>query len=512
MITHWFKGFGVPRAWFEGCLHTVFSRISDHLRASFQLAPDLGVDRDDWVARAQQASSPRWWCGWSMGGLQALMAAEADPSCQGLIIVAGTPCFVRQPDFSFGFEGAAIDDLQARWTQAPTKTLKRFFQMMLAGDPNARQHARDLQNLSADYSASQVSQLGEDLQWLAQVDFREKVKRFNKPIYFLLGEHDPLLPISESHALKALNPLVQIITLTEVGHAPFCSLQNKTDGNDFVAALEAILSEPTSSNVRAINGFDNAASNYAKVSGVQRAAARCLISAAPAQARTARRILDLGCGTGFLSQSWLNTHERHVETILGIDAAPNMLAQARTTANDKRLKFEEGTLEQPPSVVSESGNWDVLLSSFALHWAQSPLAVLEGWCAHVRPGGWLGIALPVQGSFAALTQAWATVDAYQHVVDLPAWGNLLDDLITRLGANNFDAWQQVFYTEHDDLAAMKKSLKQLGAAGLQQNSRRGLLTPRQFRSLETALHGLASSRGRLPLDYTVGFVWLQKPV
>lgn len=97
-------------------------------------------------------------------------------------------------------------------------------------------------------------------------------------------------------------------------------------------------------------------------------------------------------------------------------------------------------------------------------------------------------------------------------MECPHGGAQYMDTIILMWSNNFDAWQQVFYTEHDNLAAMKKSLKQLGAAGLQQNSRRGLLTPRQYRSLEAALDGLASSRGRLPLDYTVGFVWLQKPV
>lgn len=516
----WFNGWAVPRAWFETKLDQVFKRIQASEAVNWALAPAEPDQRQMWVQSARQGSAPRWWCGWSMGGLHALEAAERDIDCKGVIIVAGSPCFVRQPAFSFGLDPEAINDLQVRWRQSPEKTLKRFFQMILTGDRDARQHARALQASIGNYSAHDLDQFGRDLAWLARADFREKIRHFNKPIYFVLGENDPLLPCSESSALQALtalNPRVKTLVLEGVGHVPFLMAETLTadteqNTNSITEVLKNIVTQPAlSTNMRVVRGFDAAALQYQQVSGAQRAAARSLIRQTPCAAQDARRILDLGCGTGFVGRTWLASYGEKTEHVLGIDAAPNMIAQAQHLADDVRLHYRSGVLEHPVRGVAGSASWDVVLSSFALHWVDSPIKALQAWQTSLRPGGWLGLALPVDGSLQALAQSWAAVDCYAHTVNFPEWPRFLDDVLTLLRADHFYAWQQCFYTEHDSLLAMKKALKTLGAAGLQSRRRQGLMTPRQLQHVEEKLRVHASSRLRLPLAYHVGFLWVQKP-
>jgi SAM-dependent methyltransferase len=59
-----------------------------------------------------------------------------------------------------------------------------------------------------------------------------------------------------------------------------------------------------------------------------------------------RRILDVGCGTGYLLGQ-LASRAPQAEVLAGIDAAPAMIEVARVAAADDRLRFVVGTAERP---------------------------------------------------------------------------------------------------------------------------------------------------------------------
>jgi SAM-dependent methyltransferase/dienelactone hydrolase len=577
MTALWFNGWGIPEAWFETCLADLFAQpvlretfaYSSATSPAYSLAPqDDGVTRCAWVSDStkttQEQNRPRWWCGWSMGGLHAIAQAAEDPNCEGVVVVAGSPCFVRQAEWPFGVTEADSEDLHSRWRQSPAKTLNRFFRLITTGEVSGRAIAREFKSYRDEADvASDAPKLSDTLCWLLRQDYRQILSRIDKPIYFLLGEHDPLLPIAEAAALRSVNPRISVLKLPDTGHVPFVgqgrgSLAHALsacfkhafdrDANEYChlypaqgqqshslrASLEASLenrlpaappertaretlvtlgvteeTDPALSPV--VQAFHLAAPGYASASAVQRAVASRLVAQAPVEARTAQRILDLGCGTGGVGRAWLQANDGAVCHLCGVDGAPNMLAQARLAAFDVRLQYCQGTLEQVPTTIDQHAPWDLLLSSFALHWASAPELAVQEWAKRLRPGGWLGIALPVRGSMVALAKAWAGVDDYQHIVTFPEWPVLLDRLITAVSPSRFEAWEQVFYSEHDSLLAIKRSLQTLGAAGLQNTKRPGVLTPRQLRKLENTMAEHASSRGKLPLAYVVGFLWLQKP-
>ena len=59
------------------------------------------------------------------------------------------------------------------------------------------------------------------------------------------------------------------------------------------------------------------------------------------------RILDVGCGTGYLLGR-LAARAPQAEALAGIDAAPAMIEVARAAAADDRLRFVAGTAERLP--------------------------------------------------------------------------------------------------------------------------------------------------------------------
>jgi ubiquinone/menaquinone biosynthesis C-methylase UbiE len=105
------------------------------------------------------------------------------------------------------------------------------------------------------------------------------------------------------------------------------------------------------------------------------------LSVVPAPAR----ILDVGCGTGYLLRQLADRCPEAVE-LTGLDPAPAMIAAARAVATDDRLRWLEGTAEGLPF---PDGAFDLMVSTTSFdHWADQRAGL--GECARVlAPGGWL---------------------------------------------------------------------------------------------------------------------------
>jgi ubiquinone/menaquinone biosynthesis C-methylase UbiE len=100
------------------------------------------------------------------------------------------------------------------------------------------------------------------------------------------------------------------------------------------------------------------------------------------------RILDVGCGTGYLLGR-LAARAPQADALAGIDAAPAMIEAARGAAADDRLRFLVGTAEQLPW---PAGTFDLVVSTTSFdHWKDQQVGLAE--CARVlAPGGCLVLA------------------------------------------------------------------------------------------------------------------------
>lgn len=93
--------------------------------------------------------------------------------------------------------------------------------------------------------------------------------------------------------------------------------------------------------------------------------------------RPGERILDLGCGTGKLTQALA----RAGASVLGVDASPDMLAEARAAYPELEFAFERG------EALPYEGEFDAIFSNAALHWMPRAGDVARGMFAALRPGG-----------------------------------------------------------------------------------------------------------------------------
>jgi ubiquinone/menaquinone biosynthesis C-methylase UbiE len=111
------------------------------------------------------------------------------------------------------------------------------------------------------------------------------------------------------------------------------------------------------------------------------------LSAALACAPAPRRVLDVGCGTGYALRQLAQRLPAAVQ-LTGIDAAPQMIQVAGQLARDERLRFGQGTAERLPFGDAE---FDLVITTTSFdHWADQRAGIRE--CARVlAPGGCLAL-------------------------------------------------------------------------------------------------------------------------
>jgi ubiquinone/menaquinone biosynthesis C-methylase UbiE len=134
---------------------------------------------------------------------------------------------------------------------------------------------------------------------------------------------------------------------------------------------------------------------------------------------TPRRVLDVGCGTGFLALRFAELGH----TVTGIDLAPQMLDQARRKAKQASLEVDLRVGDAAALDLGDA-NYDVIAARHVLWNLPDPGQGLAEWLRVLRPGGQL---LLIEGKWAnngALARSYARPSSR-----LLAWAERASDRI-----------------------------------------------------------------------------------
>lgn len=150
------------------------------------------------------------------------------------------------------------------------------------------------------------------------------------------------------------------------------------------------MSETTGS---APEGFTKGAESYDAAVRHNIAGSERLVAALPAG--DYRRVLDVGCGTGFTTAAMLARFP--VAQVTGVDPAAGMLEKlAGKCAEYPGVEFDLRA-EDVMAMDVEDGAFDAVLSAMALHWFPDKPGAIARMARALRPGGVMGILTAGRG-------------------------------------------------------------------------------------------------------------------
>jgi len=240
--------------------------------------------------------------------------------------------------------------------------------------------------------------------------------------------------------------------------------------------------------------FARAADTYDAHVDVQRDVAEGLLRrllAGPAPVR----ILEIGCGTGNLTQGLANAWPE--AQILAIDFCPEMLAVARRKlAGRANVAFEAADGER---IVAEEGLFDLITSSAAFQWFDDLPLAARRFAQMLAPAGRLAFAMFGPGTFRELTQVLAQV--WPEAV--PAAANFLEaETLRALMSAQFcqvEIAEENYRREYPSLLELLRKIQHTGTGAGQWH---GMLSPSRLRRIEAAYR---AAEGGIAASYQVYF-------
>jgi len=250
--------------------------------------------------------------------------------------------------------------------------------------------------------------------------------------------------------------------------------------------------------------FDRASATYDTVAVLQTEVRQHLLQRLDLTALTPRLVLDAGAATGHASRALKQRYPR--ARVLSVDSAFGMLKAAKARLSWRRrfdrIGAEAEALPLPDASV------DLIFSNLLLPWCD-PDRLFAEFRRVLAPRGLMTCSGFGPDTLRELRVAWDAVDAHSHVNRFIDMHDLGDGLVRAgFAAPVLDV--ERYTLQYDDLGALVRDLKGLGARNFTAGRPRGLTGRAKYARLQSAYEA-RREQGRLPASYEVVFAQAWAP-
>jgi malonyl-CoA O-methyltransferase len=226
--------------------------------------------------------------------------------------------------------------------------------------------------------------------------------------------------------------------------------------------------------------FAAASDTYDSVAELQRTVGRELLQAIDTT-HLKGTLLDLGCGTGFLTGELL-ARSRY-ESMIALDIALPMLQAAQGKLVDQpNINYICADAEHLPLGGQRI---DAVLSNLALQWCRNLDAVFTDIKRVLKPEGQLVFSTFGPQTLHELKSAWATVDHYSHVNEFYSEAQLKHFLL-QAGFKNSQLKSTVYISRYQSVWTLMQELKHLGAQHVVAGRNKKITTQTAMQKMITA--------------------------
>ncbi len=255
--------------------------------------------------------------------------------------------------------------------------------------------------------------------------------------------------------------------------------------------------------------FDRAAQSYDGAAQLQREVATRLALRLDELLATGTEapalILDVGSGTGY-GETLLRSR-LPAAGVVELDIAPAMLKVARERRDGAGLSCH-GLCADLERLPLREASVHLVWSSLALQWATDLALTLADLYRCLAPGGTLLFSTLGPGTLAELSAAFAPVDGYRHVNRFTPAEEIRQGL-ARAGFVDIGIEEECLVMEHEDVAAVLRGLKAIGARTVLEQGVPGLMGKARW-ARAVANYQSLSQNGKLPASYQVVYVTARK--
>jgi len=251
--------------------------------------------------------------------------------------------------------------------------------------------------------------------------------------------------------------------------------------------------------------FERAADHYDASAVLQREIATRLSERLDYIKINPQRVLDLGCGTGYLSQDLLKRYSK--APVIALDLALNMAKKTSQLGGWRRRP--KPVCADAEKLPLQTDSIDLIVSNLMLQWSNDLPKTFAGLHRVLAPNGLLLFTTFGPDTLKEIRQSWQGIDTQPHTstfVDMHDIG----DALLQAGFINPVMDMEMITMTYKDVKQLMRDIKQIGASNTDTSRAKGLMGKAKLQQFMGAYEQFKTAAGLYPATWEIiyGHAWV----
>ena len=251
--------------------------------------------------------------------------------------------------------------------------------------------------------------------------------------------------------------------------------------------------------------FERAAQSYDGAAVLQREIAKRMGQRLDYIKQQPKRVLDVGCGTGYITADLLKRYSK--ADIVALDIAHSMAS--KTQQQGSWLRKPKAICADAEALPLTEDSIDFVISSLMLQWSNDLNKVFTGFHHILAPNGLLLFSTFGPETLTEIRQSWSQVDNRPHTSNFADMHEIGDALL-QAGFQDPVTDMEMITMTYANVRQLMRDIKQIGASNTDSNRSKGLMGKTKLKAFEDAYEQFKTEDGLYPASWEIiyGHAWV----